>query len=707
MLGHTVDISRPEQKWTPLQLLPAAGRSDAELMQHLARLKQEIADLREYSERVTKELRTLQLKQASEGSSTDTGSEEKDGGGQHGGGAIPARIAELPLPAWALDMQLMCPLLAAYDARIKDQQVLLERREADVKSLADNVVSLTKENEALTNDLRGKTSQLQALFTGDGKGDGPGCSIAALIHEKEELEELYNVTKEQNEVLLNQNHLLKCHVEQCEQALDVLRSQAAEVEKQQASAAEIRSQNESLHHLLNEARLQLEETGAERDKLRVADQHHQQGLAELKDSCAQLQTQTETLQNQLADERQAAQEAAAIFEERDREKQQQFQSLEAELAELQDSFVQLSNQNQEAERETEKAREIIDYLESKTGGLERENEQVKNSLAELNQRLQEMTIEKEKLSASSAVVQAQLDKIREQHAGELALQRTMLDERFESTTSQLQQQVEQLRQKVQELTATNADLTLRTEAAERRRKVADAEAAQAQDELKSASRAHQTLVQQLQQTKISLEKERDKLKEDIDSLRSTTSEKVSATAAEKQRLESELIESRFALKTEEQAKRHLESSVDSLKRQISDLSGKNATIENELQAIRRRHDTEIDDLRRQYTDQLSQSESKFRALEQETRLKERQAVQLMKEEEELRQKITREHDEERSTLESKLSRLRSSNTLLRSKMLELVQSLEQSTATKESLLCLTSSNDLGSLRSTCTRESLV
>ncbi|PHJ21138.1 non-muscle myosin ii heavy [Cystoisospora suis] len=684
------------------------GRSDPELMQHLARLKQEIADLKEYSERVTKELRSLQLKQASESSpTTDTATDGKDGGEQHGGGAIPARIAELPLPAWALDMQLMCPLLAAYDARIKDQQLLLERREAEVKSLADNVVSLTKENEALTNDLRGKTSQLQALFTGDGKSDGPGCSIAALIHEKEELEELYNVTKEQNEVLLNQNHLLKCHVEQCEQALDVLRCQAAEGEKQQASAAEVRTQNEGLQHLLNAAKMQLEECVEERDKLRVVDQHHKQGLAELKERCAQLQTQTEALQNQLAAERQAAQEAAACFEERDREKQQQFQSIEAELAELQDSFMQLSNQNHEAERETEKAREIIDYLESKTGGLERENEQVKNTLAELNQRFQEITIEKEKLSASSAIVQAQLDKIREQHSGELALQRTMLDERFESTTSQLQQQVEQLRQKVQELTASNADLTLRTEAAERRRKVADAEATQAQDELKSASRAHQTLVQQLQQTKISLEKERDKLKEDIDSLRSTTSEKVSATMAEKQRLESELIESRFALKTEEQAKRHLESSLDSLKRQVSDLSGKNATVENELQATRRRHDKEIDDLRRQYTDQLNQTEAKLRVLEQETRMKERQAVQLMKEEEELRHKITREHEEERSTLESKLSKLRSSNTLLRSKMLELVQSLEQPTPTKESLLCLNSSNDLGSLRSTCTRESLV
>ncbi|CBZ54282.1 putative non-muscle myosin II heavy chain [Neospora caninum Liverpool] len=717
MFNHTVDIKRPEQKWTPLHLLPAAGKSDhPELMQHLARLKQEIADLRDYSERVTKELRALQLQQDSvlprtaDGRSIDIKktpevSHNEDGSAVRGVECF----TELPLPAWTLDMKLMCPLISAYDTRLKDQQALLDRRETDVKTLAENVLTLTKENEALRNDVRSKASQLQTLFVGDGEanndGKPGGKSIVALMHEKSELEELYNVTKEQNDVLLNQNHLMKCHVEQCEQAMELLRSQIAAAEQQEAAANEALRHNKTLEQLLNEAKIQLEELLEERDNLRACKDHHQQELSTLRATCSQLEDQTATLQQQLNEERQIAQEAEEASKSREAEKQIQFEALENQLTEMQENFVQLSQQNEDADRETQKAREIIDYLEGKTSTLEQENEQVKNSLSELNQKYQELVIEKEKLAVSANVVKSQLDKIREQHASELALQKSMMDDRFEGTTNQLQQQVEQLRQRSQDLATSNSDLTLRTEAAERRCKISDAAAAQAQQELRSASKSHHALVHQLQQTKMSLEKERDKLREEVDTLRATTTETVSAAMNEKQRVEKELVQVRFALASEEQVKRHTQSSLDALKQQVVELNGRNASIESELLGIRRKHDKEMDEVKRQYSEQLSLAEGKLRTLSQESHAKEQQAVQLMKEEAELRQKMKREYDSDRNTLESKISKLRAANSLLRSKMLELVQSLEQPPG-KDSVLGSTSSFDLGTVRSSCTRESL-
>ncbi|KEP67505.1 UNVERIFIED_CONTAM: hypothetical protein HHA_225570 [Hammondia hammondi] len=716
MFSHTVDIKRPEQKWTPLQLLPAVGKSDhPELMQHLARLRQEIADLRDYSERVTKELRALQLKQDSDLPRTaaerlvDTNATTEAFHIEAGNSVRGVeRLTDLPLPAWTLDMQLMCPLIFAYDTRLKDQQALLDRRETDVKALAENVMTLTKENEALRNDVRSKASQLQALFAGDGEGNSDGKpggkSIVALLQEKNELEELHNVTKEQNEVLLNQNHLMKCHVEQCEQAMELLRSQVLEAEQQESAASETLRHNKALEQLLNEARIQLEELLEERDNLQASKEHQERELSTLRSKCSQLEDQTATLQQQLNKERQIAQEAEEASKSREAEKQLQVQALENQLTDMQENFVQLSHENEDADRETQKAREIIDYLEQKASALEQENEQVKNSLSELNQKYQELAIEKEKLSASAKVVKNQLDKIREQHASELVLQKSLMDDRFEGATNQLQQQVEQLRQRTQDLATSNSDLTLRTEAAERRCKISDAAATQAQQELRSASRSHQALVQQLQQTKISLEKERDKLHEELDALKATTAETVSAAVNENQRLEQELVQVRSALASEEQVKRHAQSSLDALKEQITELNGRNASIEDELLGIRRKHDKEIDEVKRQYSEQLSLAEGKLRTLAQESQAKEQQAVQLMKEEEEIRQKMQREYDNERSTLESKISKLRSANTLLRSKMLELFQSLELP-PNKDYGLGMTSF-DNGSLRSSCITESL-
>ncbi|PFH35202.1 hypothetical protein BESB_060890 [Besnoitia besnoiti] len=716
-LNHTVDIQRPQQKWTPLQLLPAFAKSDhPELMQHLARLKQEIADLHDYNERVTKELRILQLKHASDfprsGVRGHTGATQAPDAAfnEEGNGGGDIQLANLPLPAWTLDMQLMCPLISAYDRRIKDQQVLLERRETDVETLTSNIMTLTKENETLRTELRNKTSQLQALFASDGGSDNgaktAGKTVSALLHEKRDLEELYSVTQEQTKVLLDQNHLMKTHVEHCEHAMASLRSQMKKVAQDEAACNQVRRQNDALQQLLEEAKTQLEALIEERDMLRSSEQKHRLELTTLKQTFSQLQQENSSLHQRVDDEHRIAQEAQEASKSKEAERKLHLQALETELAELQENFMQLSHQSEDADREAEKAREIIDYLEGKTVSLERENEQVKNNLTELQQKYQELAIEKEKLSVSASVVKKQLDEIREQHASEIALQRSMMDDRFEGTISQLQQQVEQLRQRSQDLAAANSDLTLRTEAAERRCKLADADAGQAKEELRSASKSQQALVQQLQQTKISVEKERDKLREDLDAVQKTTAAKLSAMAAEKQRMESELVEARFALSSGEQAKRHAEASVETLKRQVAELSSRNTSMEGELVGIRRRHETEIEQVKRNYAEKLAHTESKLRSLEHETHIKE-QAIQLKRKEEEHRQNLKREYEAERDTMELKMTKLRSSNSQLRSKVVELVHFLEQPTSNKDSYLALSSSHDISSLRSACTKESLL
>merc|ERR1719171_1191525 len=104
----------------------------------MMRQAQELKDMKDYSERVTKELRRYQAARPS---------------------APPARPEDdLPLPPWATNMQMMSPLLFAYEERIAELEAVVERS----VNLAEQSQALTRENDALRAELQERTEQLRA-----------------------------------------------------------------------------------------------------------------------------------------------------------------------------------------------------------------------------------------------------------------------------------------------------------------------------------------------------------------------------------------------------------------------------------------------------------------------------------------------------------------------------------------------------------------
>ena len=188
-----------QQAREPVELPPATA---PELQEQFVRLTQEKRELKDYAERVTRELRRYQQSRPP----PEAGPED-----------------ELPLPPWATNMQMMSPLLFSYEERISELEAVIERS----VSIAEQAQLLAQENDQLRTELQERTEQLRNVqLLGYGTGE-PGLVDAQDQHE--EVQELYRLSVEQNEALAQQNQLLKLQLERMQQTLAAGRQQAQEV----------------------------------------------------------------------------------------------------------------------------------------------------------------------------------------------------------------------------------------------------------------------------------------------------------------------------------------------------------------------------------------------------------------------------------------------------------------------------------------------
>ena len=136
------------------------------------RQAQDLRDMKDYNERISKELRRYQAARPS----------------------APAARPEddMPLPPWATNMQMMSPLLFAYEERIAELEAVVERS----VSLAEHSQALTKENDTIRAELQERTEQLR-----NAQLMQPTAATEGGAHE--ELQELYRLSVEQNEALSN------------------------------------------------------------------------------------------------------------------------------------------------------------------------------------------------------------------------------------------------------------------------------------------------------------------------------------------------------------------------------------------------------------------------------------------------------------------------------------------------------------------------
>ena len=122
------------------------------------------------------------------------------------------------VPAWATDMDLMAPLISTYEARARE----LEHASASTAGLSEQATALAKENDALRSQLAEREEARRQLVmasrgfnssSGEGsKGVFAGMVRPRIEEERDEFEQLYKLSQEQNEVLQQQNSLFKVQV---------------------------------------------------------------------------------------------------------------------------------------------------------------------------------------------------------------------------------------------------------------------------------------------------------------------------------------------------------------------------------------------------------------------------------------------------------------------------------------------------------------
>jgi len=126
-------LQRGAQPEEPVELPPATA---PELQEQFLRLAQEKRELKDYAERVTRELRRYQQDRPQPPAGPDDG---------------------VPLPPWATNMQMMSPLLFAYEERIAELETVIERS----VSIAEQAQLLAQENDQLRAELQERTEQLR------------------------------------------------------------------------------------------------------------------------------------------------------------------------------------------------------------------------------------------------------------------------------------------------------------------------------------------------------------------------------------------------------------------------------------------------------------------------------------------------------------------------------------------------------------------
>lgn len=639
-------------------------------MQQLVRLQHENTSLRGYAERVTKELRSARLSQAVAAAAAAAG-----GNGTARDPAVASELQEqaerLPLPPWCLNMQLVSPLLAAYDERIVELQEEAREREKIIEGFSEKVAGVTRENEQLAEELRCKTARLQQLFEAEAGGASNDGSLGAssggktyncLLQERNELEELYSLTAQQSEVLLNQNHLLKCHVQQSEAALEEMRVVMGETERRAAAVAAreqtVAKQEETAERQALELREAMERNKDLARKLAAAEKEAGRLAAALGDAEQQQARQWDELKQQRA--------AAAC------------------ASALQHEVEGLKKQAETSAKETAAAKEVADYLEQRLGVQTQEAEARRRQMDSITQQLHAAVVEKEKAVATAALLQQHLDQLRAQHETELQLLRAAQGNALEARVTRAEELAEELRRQLETLQRSHGEATVKLQAAERRAAAATADAAQAREELAAAARHHQTLQHHLHQAQAAAEAELARVKDILTRENNEGAAKASALAASKRQLEDSLAAEEKARVTLQQQHQMLQQRCDQLQetcnvqqQQLAEAIARQAAAEAEGEAAKRRAERETGDIRRRCESLTALAEAKAARIEEAAERRQTAAAQRLLEEQQQRKRMGREYEAQKQRMQQQLAKAVAANAALRTKVNELLSGLDK------------------------------
>mmetsp|Transcript_140609 Transcript_140609/g.365970 ORF Transcript_140609/g.365970 Transcript_140609/m.365970 type:complete len:687 (-) Transcript_140609:116-2176(-) len=647
--------------------------TEPELQEQVIKLTQEKRELQDYAERVTRELRRYQQSRPPPAARPDD---------------------DLPLPPWATNMQMMSPLLFAYEERIAELEAVIERS----VSLAEQAQVLTKENDALRVELQERTEQLrnaQLLAPVRELGQGGGVG-----EQSDEIQELYRLSVEQNEALAQQNQLLKLQLERMQQTLSLTQQQAREVQaraaegskvasaEQEAAVRAFQSEQESAQRALS---AEQQRAGVYARQRGAAEQRLEEITSELVEevrSREHLQTQVEGLQQELQLQGQSLDFYKKSFDDRcamaveeeerlqaelertshsERGLRQRVAHLERELGEVTEQVYAARREGDATKQEAEQMLRLMESMEKRLRDISEKHERVTKELAEKESELSDLLLQKDSWTTSEHSLKRQADRLENRLAGEIESLKQQKEAEVGSLQATHRRALSELSEALRKSEQTTNELQSKAELAERQR-TWEAAALERQTSLHAVEKDRlQGDLEELQQERLRLERQADLTKRESSRLREevdlATSEAREGSVQVKSELASHLAKAQLSERSLGQAKQELQACETRAASAASDC----ARLQSELREERARAGATAEGERQRMEAERRSFERQMQSLQIRARQDEQKAVELLHAQEALRQRWQAEIGLEKDALEAQIERLSKENRGLREK----------------------------------------
>lgn len=640
-------------------LLPAAA--EPELQEQLMRLAQEHRELKEYANRITRELRRYQQARP-----TPPPASADD---------------DLPLPPWATNMRMMSPLLFSYEERIAELEAVIERS----VSLAEQAQVLAKENDQLRNELHERTEQLRnAQILGSGTPIGGGNP------QEEEVQELYRLSVEQNEALAQQNQLLKLQLERMQQALAAGQQQAREVH---ARAYEQQKSNEQQRteytRLINEETQRTENLLQQRAAAEQRLEEVTSELVEQVNNYDSLESKVEGLQHELLLQRQSAEMNKKNFEERctlasddetrlkaelakthraEKEYRKKFADAEQSLTEVTEKLNVSRREGDATKLQAEQMLRLIESMERRLEDISDRHDDAQSGLQEKEEQVAQLLIEKDRWSSSEEASKRHAERLEVRLQADLQNQRQEREQELDILQSTHKKSIADLEERLHQGEQSLSDLRTKAELSEKQR-AWDAAAHERQtstfnterDRLKSdlddAEQARLRLERQSAQAQLQMAQ----LKTELETVSSKSKEQLARATSEQA-----CLRSRF--QTTEQQLAQAQEDLQAASSRASQAEADGQRTHAELQEERLRLSDQLEQEQRRAASERRGLERQLQAIQARSQQEEQRAAQLLRSQEALRLQWQTELGLERDELESRVARLQKENHAIKEKV---------------------------------------
>jgi chromosome segregation ATPase len=405
-------------------------------------LKHEVASLSEVNQRLTRELRRYQL------------SAPKDPQ------KFPDSLIDEGLPPWAANVVLMSPLLMAYDNRVHELEVSLDRSRSHLEEMTETIKKLTAENSALRDEMERKWRE---MIEKEKKGlDSGFMGMSFHVEEKNELQNRLDLQTTENTILLEKLDIFKKRNE----FLEAFAREKDEIaEKNVYEAKQLKSELRNLQMIEEDVRAQKE---IAEDKLKRASER----LGTLEREREQQITDLNKMQNDLRIIKQQSEHYKNAFEDIEAKKTEEIEILVQDAHNFSAKEKEIANKSLMQERELEEAKEqafhykrefesirsecdnilkVMEDYEQKIVNYQQKEESVNALIRESKQKVEEAYLERDRVLLKEQQYQKNIEKLQEALKHEMKDQRDKYEGLLEGLRSKNRAMIQKRDEEIQEL----------------------------------------------------------------------------------------------------------------------------------------------------------------------------------------------------------------------------------------------------------------